>query len=274
MRVFQFINHISLDVALGAVISSLFFGRIFGVAIDIPTLVLLGLVVWLIYTFDHLQDAKTIGKRAVTARHRLHQDYHQSLSFCLIIALLAIAVLIFYIPFITLLCGASLFCLVAIYFICLHFLNINIRYYKEIIIAILYTAGVLLPVLSIYDGLYSIEKLLIMAEYMCLAFTNLLIFSFLETETDRNQKFSSIVLSLGNKKSMNLLFTLVVVHLSLLLSILIFNQMSPIPIILGLMVVLLYTVAALAKHTKDNLLYRIIGDAVFLLPILYWYCEK
>lgn len=268
MRVLQLINHLSIDVAFGAVVSSLFFAKLFNVEVDVASLLLLGLVVWLIYTFDHLQDAKAINKRALTARHQLHQDFRRLLSVGLVIGLLLAAILVFFIPFRTLLWGASLFCLVAAYFICLHFLNVSVRHYKEAIIAILYTAGVLLPVVSIYHEGLSLGQLLIIAEYVVIAFTNLIIFSYLESDSDRNQKFPSLVLSIGYEQSVKLLYGLVAVHLILLSSIVIFSKLFLISLLLATMVLLLYLTVLFAKQATRNVGYRIVGDAVFILPVL------
>lgn len=268
MRALQFINHFSIDVAIGAVISSMFFAKVFGVLIDWQVLVLLGLVVWLIYTFDHLQDAKSLKTRAKTKRHRLHQDYYQILSVMMVIGLLVAAVLVFFIPLNTLAWGASLFCLVAAYFICIHFLKVRVRHYKEVIIAILYTAGIVLPVLSIYEGVVTTENLLIMLEFVLLAFTNLLIFSLIERDVDSKQEFPSIVLNMGVKKVGKLLNALIFVHLIILIIIFFLKPSVEIPLIFVAMAVLLYITILFIRKTRENILYRIIGDGVFLLPLV------
>ena len=86
---FQFykaLNLLSLDVAVGAMISALFFARILTVSIFPADIVCLGLTVWMIYTVDHLFDARRIKGTASTERHRFHQDH-----FGVLLPLLALA---------------------------------------------------------------------------------------------------------------------------------------------------------------------------------------
>ena|SRR5688572_29933788 len=94
---YQYVNILSLDVAAGAVISALFFAQIFNVQIKPYGLLALGLTVWIIYTADHLRDAKKIKHRASTQRHRFHQQYFCSLTVFVGSAILLDAVTIFFI---------------------------------------------------------------------------------------------------------------------------------------------------------------------------------
>src|SRR5688572_15677356 len=85
---YQYVNILSLDVVAGAVICSLFFARIFNLMVSQYGLAALALTVWIIYTIDHLRDAKTIRKVASTDRHRFHQKYfgHILITLCLVAA--------------------------------------------------------------------------------------------------------------------------------------------------------------------------------------------
>src|SRR4051812_9177927 len=73
VRYYRIFNLLSLDVALGAVISAAFLGRILHVNILPQGFILLGIVVWLIYTADHLLDAWSMREAATSERHRFHQ---------------------------------------------------------------------------------------------------------------------------------------------------------------------------------------------------------
>ncbi|HEX8061295.1 MAG TPA: hypothetical protein VF473_10190, partial [Cyclobacteriaceae bacterium] len=64
MHNYRTFNLLSLDVALGAVISAAFLGRILNVHILPQGYVLLGIIVWLIYTADHLLDAWSMREAA------------------------------------------------------------------------------------------------------------------------------------------------------------------------------------------------------------------
>ena len=68
LRFYQYINILSLDIAAGAVISAVFFAQIFNVQIKPYGLLALGLTVWIIYTVDHLRDAKKIKHQRLNAK--------------------------------------------------------------------------------------------------------------------------------------------------------------------------------------------------------------
>ena len=57
-RFYRFINILSIDVAIGAVVNARFFAHLFGVPILHQGLISLGLAIWIIYTTDHLLDEK------------------------------------------------------------------------------------------------------------------------------------------------------------------------------------------------------------------------
>ncbi|HZI26137.1 MAG TPA: hypothetical protein VFD46_13730, partial [Chryseolinea sp.] len=139
-RFYHYINILSVDIAAGAVVSALFFAKIFDVQIKPYGLIALGLTVWIIYTIDHLRDAKNIKHSASTERHRFHQQYFHALIFCLGLAVLVDAVTIFFIRRQVLEWGLILWVAVVVYLMFQQFL----RFLKEFFIATLYTSGVLL----------------------------------------------------------------------------------------------------------------------------------
>ena len=75
VRLYRILNTLSLDVSIGAVISAMFFAEVLQVKILPYGLATLALTVWIIYTIDHLRDARAIGTKASTARHLFHQHY-------------------------------------------------------------------------------------------------------------------------------------------------------------------------------------------------------
>ena len=95
-KTYRFINNTSLDVVAGAISSALFFARIMHVTSLPQGIISLGLSVWIIYTTDHLLDARRIKQLASTERHRFHQNNFFILSVLLLLALLADVAIIFY----------------------------------------------------------------------------------------------------------------------------------------------------------------------------------
>src|SRR5687767_11082148 len=144
-RFYQYVNILSLDITAGAIISALFFAKIFNVQIKPYGLVALGTTVWIIYTADHLRDAKKIKHKASTQRHRFHQLYFFPLVYFLCAAIFIDAVAIVFIRKQVFEWGLILSALVAFYLIVQQYL----RFLKEFFIAALYTCGVLLLSISI-----------------------------------------------------------------------------------------------------------------------------
>src|SRR5690606_1730538 len=79
IKAYQYVNILSLDVAAGAVIGSAFFAHLFGAHVAPIVYVALALTVWVVYTLDHLRDARSIPGVAATDRHRFHQQYFKVL---------------------------------------------------------------------------------------------------------------------------------------------------------------------------------------------------
>jgi hypothetical protein len=143
-RFYRLLNILSIDVALGAVCSGIFFAHILQADITPYSLASLGFSVWIIYTADHLLDAKKISTSATTNRHRFHQQHFQLLLILVIVAACMNAVLLFFIRRPALITGIVLVVLVILYLLIQH----SLKFLKEIFVAIVYTAGVLLPAMT------------------------------------------------------------------------------------------------------------------------------
>src|SRR5688572_24614318 len=92
---YRIIRHLSIDVAIGASSMMGLVAAFLGVDVDSIYYFLLFLITWLIYTTDHLMDARSIPHDANTARHRFHQTYYKPI---LTAAILGIFVFIILIP--------------------------------------------------------------------------------------------------------------------------------------------------------------------------------
>src|SRR5690606_11649255 len=77
---YRYLQTLSIDIVLGACAGMLFFDRLIEAELNLIVYLLLGLAVWCIYTFDHLLDARQIGKHASTFRHAFHQEHFKVLS--------------------------------------------------------------------------------------------------------------------------------------------------------------------------------------------------
>ncbi|MBS1488015.1 MAG: hypothetical protein JST43_10560 [Bacteroidetes bacterium] len=265
-RTYRLLNILSIDVAAGAVISSLFFARILSVSVLPQGLMALGLTVWAIYTADHLVDAKRIKQTASTERHRFHQTHFKALCVLLAVALLADAVLVFSIREIVFINGFVLGVGVLVYFLVQNYL----KWLKELTGALLYAGGVLLIPLSMTEKNLATAQLLLLTQFVLVALINLLLFSWIDLQQDKRDRHASFATTMGNSRTRNLLVILFSTQLILFFVQLMLGEMA-IQLILLSMNILLFAIFAKRHYFEKDGRYRLLGDAVFFLPLIYFF---
>jgi 4-hydroxybenzoate polyprenyltransferase len=256
-------NILSLDVVAGAVAGALFFGKILQVQISFPVLIALALTVWIIYTLDHLRDAKQISNVASTDRHRFHQENFRAVLSAMMIVFLVDLVLIWYIPREVLIAGIILASTVLCYLIFQRYL----KFLKEFFVACLYTAGILLPSLAFSETHLLPVHHLIIVKYLITALMNLLLFSLVDYNQDRDHKQHSFVTWFGPTSTS---YGIVLLGLVNIFSGFFLWRYDPrVALIFICMNLLLLAVLFFREKLVVNNYYRILGDAVFLIPLLY-----
>src|SRR5688572_30353881 len=145
IQTYRIINILSLDIVAGAVFCALFFSSLLNVHMLPYAIISLALTVWIIYTADHLRDARKIRHRAATARHQFHQRHFRSLSIVLIIVMAIDSIFILFMREPVLVWGTILAVAALIYLIIQRYLKVL----KEWFVASIYTCGVLLPSVSV-----------------------------------------------------------------------------------------------------------------------------
>lgn len=262
---YRYLNILSLDVAFGAAISALFLTRLFDVSIRFQGVLCLGLTVWLIYTADHLLDAKLMKNEASTLRHRFHQRHFK------IILLLAMVILFFTMPLLffiyrpVLSMGAGLALLVIIYFI----IQRKLGLFKELLGAVLYCVGVMLPVIALSDMSFSVLFSVPFVLFFNTALINLILFSWFDREKDLTDNHQSLVTRVGSKVAKIVLFALFIIQLCLVAYAYQTKMHHTALLVFSLMyVVLLYIFLREEWFSRDDR-YRLAGDAVFLIPLIY-----
>jgi hypothetical protein len=266
LRAYGYVNILSLDIAVGAVVSALFFSKILQVRILPYGLLALALTVWIIYTADHLLDARSINRAASSERHRFHQRHFTLLSWLLVIALLVNLFIILYTRKPVLRWGINLASIVFVYLVVQHYLKIL----KEFLIAILYTAGVLLPSWSVTAVTIGGLHYLLFAQFASVAFINLLIFSWCDYESDLADEQRSFATTVGKDVTVKVINVLAVLVLALafyFIAIDFFPAAATIIATVGLLHLLVLLLCR--KKLLRNNSYRIFADATFFLPSLY-----
>jgi len=262
LKVYRQLNLLSLDVALGSVCGALFFSKLFQVTILLPGLIALALTVWVVYTTDHLLDAVKITEPASTHRHRFHQKNFSVLIKAVLIVALVNGVIIFFIRKPLFWGGILLFTAVGAYLILQQFT----KAFKELCIALFYTAGVALPSMVNTPVQQAFWPWIVLIQFSLLAFFNLIMFAWFDLERDREDRSTSIVTIIGERKSRYIMW---------ILSVLIFtltfwseDVRGSIFILIGCMALMLMLSGP--RYFAINDRFRLMGDAIFFLPVLYW----
>ena len=113
------LNVLGLDAPLVAVAWQFFFAGAFRLKIPISNYLVLGLIVWVIYSADRLFDARRLGApETASARHRFYRDrFWIMLPLTAIGLILSVVAVLMVLPGTLLYCGAVVFLFVIVYFI-------------------------------------------------------------------------------------------------------------------------------------------------------------
>jgi 4-hydroxybenzoate polyprenyltransferase len=266
LKIYERINLLSIDVALGAVCSSLFLSSIIHEKISYPALAVLGLSVWVIYTTDRLLDVVELsraGKACHTRRHQFHKRHFSRLIGVLCLATLILLVLLLAIPKQVLFRGVALSFIVLLYLL----FNKKLKSAKELFISVGYCAGVLLPTGIDIDTLFVGDNFFILLSFFITVLFNSILFSWLDIRTDTQEGKHSFVTHMGSRATKRFLLILFSVQAALCLFIAI--NFWPAALLLfsmnGVMLLVILGEERINLPTQ-----RMIGEAVFLMPGLYW----
>ncbi|HET8859465.1 UbiA family prenyltransferase [Marivirga sp.] len=269
-KFYQYIRAFSLDVVAGAVISARWIGDYFDADIPSSAILALGLTVWLIYTIDHLLDARKITSQDALFRHLIHsKNAPYIFGLITIVTMVLVFVILNLKPFL-ILYGFGLGFAVICYLVFIHFIRKKVYWGKEWFIALVYATGICLPT---YAYIQTIPPILIYfwVQLFLLASINLIIFNMIEYKVDKEMGFNSFATVKGadfsRKIILFLLFTFVVIWSS---SFLFFDakELLDYQAIFILMASVLAMVLSKEVVLRQEEWYRVIGDIVFVLPLI------
>ncbi len=266
LSVYRFLNLVSLDIVAGAVLSALFFANLLGVAILPYALIALGLAVWIIYTVDHLRDAARIGEGASSARHRFHYKYAKPLRVMVVLCAACVGWLLLFMRENILLGGLVLAGFVAAYLLAQRYL----KWTKELSVAVMYTCGVLLPSVTVHKEPLSIIDYGTFCAFSVVALVNLLVLSWYDYESDRRDQQRSFATVLGKAFTGKMIYGLSFMNLAGLMFMLPYSVHRLALLTIVVMNAILLMVFGIPGAMQPHDRYRLIGDAVFLLPGLHW----
>lgn len=269
LHITKLIQVLNLDVSIGAVVTSMYVSELIEVEVPLLWYIPLFSTVWMVYTVDRLLDSHRNQIKLVTYRHRFHKQYKKSLI--LVIGLLTIfncAFILIVFPLKLILFGSTIFLFVAFYLITAQIGTIRIYFplYKEVFTALGYSLGVVLLPYYFLGFSSSTLEILIFILVFKIALINLLLFSYFEINTDKLQQQQSAATLLGRKSILTIVWSLS--FLSVSIAVILINSYTYKALVFMVMVLTLYIISINSKYFKIIDRYRILGDGVFLFPII------
>lgn len=263
-RVYQLISILSLDVVAGAVVCALFFIKVLQSEVTY-SLIPLALTVWIIYTADHLLDARRIGHSANSERHRFHQQHFNKLRIALTIAGILDVLSLGLVTKAIMMGGMFLGVLV----ILLMLMQRALPWMREIVVSVLYTCGVLLPSIAQGRISYTIAHSFLFIQFSLVALTNLLLLSWLDRESDFKDGLTSFTLTAGQRMTQVMIWTSFGLCMTLTIAQIYLKALTWPALVVGAMEAVLLFIYAGRQRSDRRLLQRMIGDGVFIIPVLY-----
>jgi hypothetical protein len=264
VNLYNFLNITSIDVSAGAVICACFFARVMNADVRPSAFVALGLTVWIIYTVDHLLDAKRLKSVAATKRHRFHQQYFNALLFFVGFAMVVDILAVLMIRESLLVAGSILGLLILFYLVIQRYLDI----FKEFVGGVLYTLGVTLPsILFGYDR-FELPFALLIVQFLFTAWINLFLFSLFDKDRDTQDDHVSFATRMGVRATRNIIIILLMLCVCLAFYQILYHQIYAALIVL-IMDCVLGLIFFMNRTFSQDDRFRLLGDAVFLLPIFF-----
>lgn len=272
MKVFyQYLTILSLDVVLGTCSMAYMFVRVLAVALPSSIYFSLAVGVWLVYTLDHLIDAREVGKKAVMPRHHFHVKYFKKVGLIWgLVLFFSLPVIFFLLPLETLRWGTLILGIAGIHLVLVKLIGdrLSLMVQKELSVAVVYTLGVAIGPVSLAQS-FPLEFFFLLLQVFLFGMTNLLELSFFEHETDQQQGQTSVARSLGKGKVKTAIFCLLITQLILVfLGSMLFNQLLWIELILLLGTAVFALIILRQAYFGVNERYRWLGDLCFSLPWL------
>jgi len=276
-RIYRFIRILSFDILAGVICGYTFASIILDSECPSLTPVILGATVWLIYTLDHLLDARARKERSTRPAYRWHHNNRKVLWPVLLAGGLATAGLsLAFLPARILIFGCLMGGLAVIYILVQHGKPGTRRMYlfKEGWVSIIYTAGIWGLPLLMPGTVPGIPVWLAIIIYCLLVLINVLIYSYHDHHTDEQESQLTMATVAGKKTTAHLLRLLILSVLMLIVvAFLILESTAMVKVYLILlgMTILLGGILAFPVFFSKKDRYGILADAVFFLPgLLAW----
>ncbi|SIS60247.1 UbiA prenyltransferase family protein [Belliella pelovolcani] len=269
-KIYHYFNLLSLDVVLGALAGMYFFAHLLGVKLNQEVYLLLALTVWIIYTLDHLMDAKKAKGGPSSLRHAFHLQHKRGIQSFLILAFVFVVILLFWKKELHFLIkpGLILAFSLALVLGLVIMLKKRLAFLKEFLIATFYVLGIALAPFVYVDKLIPVETYYIAGFYFLIAYINLLVLSQMDRAIDQKDGYGSVSMWLNEKMLSRMILLLIGVALLYGLMLLVFFR-SYFHIYTGILLMILFIhLESFLKSSSNELSKRRVMELSFVLPFL------
>lgn len=260
---YKYVRWLSLDIVLGAIFFLAFLSKYYQLELDWSAYFALGAAVWLIYTTDHLMDAKST-KNLLLPRHQFHFRHFKALLFLAGLVLALALINIWFLDERIIRLGAIISAMCIGYLMLVYF--VRALWIKEVLVAIVYAIGIFTAPAAL-RGLEWPDVLLII-QLVIIAFINLLLFSLYDRSEDQQGGFNSLVLRFGESWVRKLIigFTFLQTFLCLIGF---WMELGSVEWMYLSMNLLLWMIFRHPLFFQRQERFRTLGDGIFYLPALF-----
>ncbi|MBD3868103.1 MAG: hypothetical protein IFK94_08255 [Acidobacteria bacterium] len=269
MRSWTMARALSLDIVAGGLCGGLLAVHVTGASMPPVWWALLPSAIWVVYTLDHLMDARRVGASAGSQRHQVHARHFRLLSFLAASIGVSTGLAAFiWLPARLLVPGLLLAVAVALYLAGSQSRRAGAGW-KEPAAGLLYAGGIWYgPVLE--SGESGLWVVLCLALFASAAILNLLLCSLFEIAIDREEGHASVALSWGSRHVERLVCGLALPGVGLAVACAAAgpDRLRAAFAILGILAAGPLLVLARPDWFRRGERYRVFGDLLFLLPAL------
>lgn len=272
-RFLDVIQNLSLEVVAASVCSLAFAVEMLDAEVPDWWYIAFPLAVWVLYTTDHLIDAKMLNKIALNPRHRFHQLHFRKLAASVGLVGIGVLVMVFSLAWLPLMmAGIGLLLLSLVHMAIVNFTpgGRSQLVQKELMVALIYTGGSWMGPLVWTNDVPSVAVMAVMVSFLFTVWGEGMLIAAFELQMDAADGQTSIATRIGMSKLRPRLMVYFFVQLLLLvLFLLVITEISvPAVLILGLMNGILLGLVIFPKPFVRNGVYHLIGELIFFLPAL------
>ena len=274
MKIYRHIHFLSLDIVIGALASSCFAARLFGVDPGWVWWLILALTVWLLYTGDHMLDAWRHRKKVEREMHVFMLKHRKIVRFALgVVALVNFMLIINLLDKQLMKYALVLAGLVLLFYAMRHIFRKNklLHIPGEGFVLLLYMAGTWLGPAVVFEQSFEPGHGMITLIFAGVLLMNLGVISLYDVKLDTRLGLGSMAREFGAKRTKNMVLgTALTIYLISLLQFLVFDvdRFSQFTLILAGMATIYLLVLYYPSRFRQNDYYRLTVDAVLFMGFL------